>query len=217
VEQSRPDVPGLSDVEHELLGLVLTQNAGLIAAGLGTPAGTGRPPALEALAAARSAGIVLDDIVRILVGQARAEGRTWAAVWAALHVSRQAAFQKFCGDDDADEGMAEIPPGALPDAAGLAAGVIADFAAARWEAMRAGFTTRMQEACSAGLLDSVRARLAGELGSLLSTGRPLVTVRGRHTVVDVPLAYERGVRKGRVTLTGAGQVAGFFVLIPEAP
>jgi hypothetical protein len=29
--------------------------------------------------------------------------------------------------------------------------------------------------------------------------------------------YERGIRKGRVTLTGAGQVAGFFVLIPEAP
>jgi hypothetical protein len=217
VAPSLPDVPGLSDVEHELLGIVLTQNAGLVAGAVGAPAGAARPPALEALAAARSAGIVLDYIVRILVGRARAEGRSWAAVGDALHVSRQAAFQKFGGDDDADEGMTEIPDGALPDAAGLAGGVIADFAAARWTPMRAGFTPRMQEACSAALLTSVRATLAAELGSLLTTRRPQVTVRGRYTVVDVPLVYERGIRKGRVTLTGAGQVAGFFVLIPEAP
>ncbi len=215
--QSRPDVPGLSDVEHELLGIVLTQNAGLVAAGLGGPAGAGRPTALEALAAARSAAILLDDSVRVLVGQARAEGRTWAAVGDALQVTRQAAFQKFGGDDDADEGMAEIPDGALPGAAERAASVIADFAAARWTQLRAGFTPRMQEACSAGLLDSVRARLGADLGSLLRTRRPLVTVRGRYTVVDVPLVFEGGVRKGRVTLTGDGQVAGFFVLIPEAP
>lgn len=217
MEQSRPDAPGLSDVEHELLGLVLTQNAGLVAAAIGAPPGAGRPGALEALAASRSAAILLDDIVRILVGQARAEGRTWAAVGDALQVTRQAAFQKFGRDDDADEGMAEVPDGALPGAAELAASVIADFAAARWTRLRPGFTPRMQEACSAGLLDSVRARLAAELGSLLRTRRPLVTVRGRYTVVDVPLVYERGVRKGRVTLTRAGQVAGFFVLIPEAP
>jgi hypothetical protein len=217
VEQSLPDVPGLSDVEHELLGIVLTQNAGLVAAGLGAPAGAGRPTALEALAAARSAAILLDDSVRILVGQARAGGRTWAAVGAALQVTRQAAFQKFGGDDDADEGMTEIPDGALAGAAELAASVIADFAAGRWAQLRAGFSTRMQQACSAGLLDSVRVNLAAELGPLLRTRRPLVTVRGRYTMVDVPLLFERGVRKGRVTLTGDGQVAGFFVLIPEAP
>jgi hypothetical protein len=215
VEPLPPAVPDLSDMEREVLRVALAQNAALIAAGLGAAPAGERPPVLEALAAVRSAGVLLEDIARILVRQARAEGHTWAAVGDVLHVSRQAAFQKFGSEED-DE-VTEVPAGAIPGAAVSAAAVIADFAAGRWAEVRSGFDARMREACSAGLLSSLRSRLAAELGGLLRTRRPVVTVRGRYTVVDVPLVFERGVRKGRVTLNSDGQVAGFFVLVPEVP
>jgi len=217
VDPLPPDVGDLIDVERQVLSQVLAQNAALVTAGLGAAPGVERPPVLEALAAARSTGLVLEDIVRILVRQARAQGHTWAAVGDTLHVTRQAAYQKFGSDEDQGDGVTEVPAGAIADAAQTAAAVIADFAARRWPEMRERFDARMRGACSAGLLDSVRSRLAAELGELLRTRRPVVTVRGRYTVVDVPLVLERGVRKGRVTLAGDGQVAGFFVLVPEAP
>jgi hypothetical protein len=217
VEPLPSDVPDLTDVEHEVLGQVLAQNTALVVAGLGAAAAGERPPVLEALAAVRSTGLVLEDVVRILVRQARAEGHTWAAVGDVLHVTRQAAYQKFGGDEDEGEGVTDVPAGAIAGAAGTATAVIADFAAGRWPQMRARFDARMQDACSAGLLESVRSRLTAELGELQRTRKPVVTVRGRYTVVDVPLVLERGVRKGRVTLSGDGEVAGFFVLVPEAP
>jgi hypothetical protein len=212
-----PAAGNLTDVERDVLGQVLGQNAALVTAGLGAASGGERPPVLEALAAARSTGLVLEDIVRILVRQARAEGHAWAAVGDILHVTRQAAYQKFGSDEDPGDGVTEVPAAAVAGAAETAAAVIADFAAGRWPEMRERFDARMQDACSAGLLDSVRSRLAAELGELRRTRRPVVTVRGRYTVVDVPLVLERGVRKGRVTLNGDGRVAGFFVLVPEAP
>ena len=63
--------------------------------------------------------MLVDDAIRVLVGQARAEGRTWAAIGEVLHVTRQAAFERFGADDEDDEGAVQLADGALPDAAGL--------------------------------------------------------------------------------------------------
>lgn len=202
-------------MERELLSAVLVQNAELVSAGLRSSLAPEAPSALASLAAARSVGLLVDDAIRVLVAQARAEGRTWAAIGEVLHVTRQAAFQRFGSDDD-DEGEAQLPEGALPDAAERAGIVIEDFLAGRWEQMRSGFDGRLSEACSSELLEMVRTKLAEDLGRLLRRRRPAVKVRDRYTVVDVPLVFERGLRRARVALDGKGRVAGFFVLMPEA-
>lgn len=201
-----------SSVEREVLSSVLVENVELVSSGLRSLTAQEGPPALVSLAAARSLGVLVDDAVAVLVRRARADGCTWATIGEVLHVTRQAAFQRFGGDGEDDEGLASVTAGALPDAAERARRVIEDFLAGRWEQMRTGFDPRMLEGCSAELLESVRSRLADELGSLARMRRPVVAVRDRYTVVDVPLVFQGGVRKARVALDGQGRVAGFFVL-----
>lgn len=215
MESSSPSTSDWVSVEREVLSGVLTQNAELVSAGLRASSVPDGPSPLASLAAARSVGVLVDDAIRVLVAEARAEGRTWAAIGEVLHVTRQAAFQRFGSDDDDDEGAAQLPEGALPDAAERAGGVIDHFLAGRWEEMRSGFDKRMREGCSAELLETVRTRLAENLGGLLRVRRSAVKVRDRYTVVDVPLVFDRGLRKARVALDGEGRVAGFFVLMPE--
>jgi hypothetical protein len=65
---------------------------------------------LEALAGTRALGAAVEDVLHVLVREARAEGHTWQAIGDALHTTRQAAFQRFgrvlrapgreVGDDD---------------------------------------------------------------------------------------------------------------------
>ncbi len=84
-----------SDVERDVLRLMLRTNAELLVDRLkqGPPGDEGS--VIAALAAATSLGSVLDDVVVSLVRQARSEASSWAAIGYALQVSRQAAFQRF--------------------------------------------------------------------------------------------------------------------------
>lgn len=203
----------LSDVERDVLRLLLMASAEFLADRLRAQEATDAGSPLPALVAARGLGLVVEDIVRRLVAEARAGGHTWAAIGATLHVTRQAAFQRFGGSTDGS--TMEMATGAVPDASARAVAILEHFLAGRWDAVRASFDQRMTERCPVGLLESVRVKLGCELGGFTTMGPPVVRVREGYTVVDVPLVHERGTRCGRVVFDVDAQVAGFFVLPPQ--
>jgi hypothetical protein len=203
-----PVAPDLGDVEREILAVMLATNAELLAEGLQD---RGRDAAvLVSLGGAHSLRLLLDDVVRTLARQARDEGHSWAAIGQVLHVTRQAAFQRFGPDDE--DAVVEVPAVAVPRAGERATLLLAQFFAGEWEEMRAGFDARLTVVCPAELLDSVRHQLHAELGRLTRKRQSSVKTHDGYTVVDMPLVFERGVRTGRVVFDG--RVAGFFVLLP---
>jgi hypothetical protein len=193
---------------------MFVENAELVAGGLRGSQGRDADTVLASLGGTHRLRILLDDIVRTLAVEARGAGCTWAAIGEALCVTRQAAFQRFGGEDE--EAVMDPPATAMPKAREEAIVLLAQFLDRKWVEMRSGFSKRMAEACPAELLDSVRSRLDAELGRLVRMRRPAVRVHGGHTVVDVPLVFERAVRTGRVAFDAEGRVSGFFVLVPEA-
>lgn len=75
----------------------------------------------------------------------------------------------------------------------------------------------MTEQLPAEQMAAAWAQVIGMVGEYQQMGEPLVRQLGDYTVVDIPLSFEAGEMKGRVAYNGDGQVAGLFVLIPEAP
>lgn len=86
---------------------------------------------------------------------------------------------------------------------------------ARWEDIRTAFDERMTQGLSVGMLESGRVEIEEAFGRFQELGTPAVTMRGAYTVVDVPMAFEKGDLKGRVVFNVDAQIAGFFVLNPE--
>ncbi len=203
-----------SDLERDVLRLMLRTNAELLVDRLEQPPAAEEGSAIAALAAATSLGSVLDDVVVALVRQARSEGDSWAAIGYALQVSRQAAFQRFGSRaGEATEMGSEV----LADAPKRGVQALRQFLDGEFEALRADFDQRMKEGCPVTLLDSVRSSLTGELGQVLEVGDPSVSSRSGYTVVDIPIAYDKGKRKGRVALDPDARIAGFFVLMEDVP
>lgn len=164
---------------------------------------------MRAIAATRSLDMIVEDTLRTLVQQARAVGHTWAEVGELLHVSRQAAFQRFGGGQGpiVEEGLAV----AVEGAADAAAGVLQAFLDGRFDDARATFGPRMLEACSVELLADVRERVRQYGGEVQALGTPTISVRDGYTGVDIPVALERADGVGRVVLDADRQVMGFFV------
>jgi len=205
---------GQAHPEREVMGLMLTTNADMVA---GVLRGSEEPDSdalMRAIAATRSLAMVVDDTLRALVAQARAGGHTWAEIGDVLHVTRQAAFQRFGGGPEAIDASEALWP--LAGAGARAISILEAFLDERWKEVRADFDERMSNACSVAMLLTVRRTLAGELGAFADMGTPTVALNRGYTVTDVPLAFERGDRTGRVALDADGRVAGFFVLPPEA-
>jgi len=183
-------------------------------------------PVMVALAAARSLGVVVEDIQRGLVVRARSDGRTWAEIGDVLHVTRQAVLQRF-GGAPADTGSAPVPPRPMRSAGPKAVELLEHFLDRRWEELRAHFNQRMLDGCSVELLASVRGQIPGKAAEAVDIGAPRVIGLGEHTMVEVPLTFHapldfrRGVRlrhaTGRVVFDEAGQVAGFFILPNATP
>jgi hypothetical protein len=201
-------------LDREVMAMMLSTNVELVADVLRAD---GQPSAqlLRAIAATRSLETIVDDTLRALVEQARAAGHTWAEIGAILHVSRQAAFQRFGGGRRPPAGEEEV---AVPvrDAAEHAVPVLEAFLDSRWEDARATFDERMLQACSVELLADVREKVRREAGEVQALGTPAVSVRDGYTVVDIPVALERADGFGRVVLNADRQVAGFFIRPKEA-
>ncbi|NNH68798.1 hypothetical protein HLB23_02725 [Nocardia uniformis] len=97
--------------ERAILAKLLSANAELVAEVLHPADGKPATSVMAALRAARSLDGVVDDVLRTLVQQARAEGHTWAEVGELFGTSRQAAFQRFGGGNAFP--MPPMPP--MPD------------------------------------------------------------------------------------------------------
>ena len=180
-----------SDGEREVMGLVLTTNAELVSRVLRGAGGGEGPSVMAAVSATRTLDLIVNDILHALVRQARAEGCTWAEVGEVLHVTRQAAFQRFGGATDARAGEGLMTP--IPGAADKATAIVDDWLHERY--------------------DEVRRDFGGEPVEL---GTGVVSVRSGHTVVDVPIAFERAQATGRVAFDADERVAGFFILPSES-
>ena len=169
---------------------------------------------MRAIAATRSLDMIVEDTLRALVEQARAAGHTWAEIGELLHVSRQAAFQRFGGGrrPTAEDGVAVPVEGAVE----AAVPVLQAFLDRRFDDARATFGERMLNACSVELLADVREKVREEAGEVQALGTPIVSVRDGYTGVDIPVALERWDGIGRVVLDADRQVVGFFVRRAEA-
>ena len=211
-----PDTAAAADVDRQVMARMAQANAELLVRVLRGEETVAGDPAMVALAAARSLGVVVDDILRGLVVRARADGRTWAEIGEVLHVTRQAALQRFGGPHTDPGPPDEAPVRPLPGAAALASVLLEHFLNRRWDELRAHFDQRMLDACSVVLLASVRARLPATVDVAAGGAEPRVTQLGEHTVVDLPLSFKRGFKRvqvsGRVVFDDLARVAGFFVL-----
>jgi hypothetical protein len=205
--------------EREVMALMLRTNAELVAAVL---RGTDAADAVEdgsvmaAITATRSLGLVVEDILHALVQQARAEGRTWAEIGELLHVTRQAAFARF-GTTETVEPLDEtdIPP--LEGAEDRARQILNDFLEGRFEQVRATFGGRLHERGSLDLLKTHHSRLERRHGALLEVGTPTINVHFGLTIVNLPLAFERGDIRDRTVFDVDGQVVGFGLLAVTEP
>ena len=204
-----------SDGEREVMGLVLTTNAELVSRVLrGEGAGDG-PSVMAAVAATRTLDLIVNDILHALVRQARTEGRTWAEIGEVLHVTRQAAFQRFgaATDDPRAEERVMKP---IPGAADKATEILDDWLHERYAEVRRDFDARMVEQCTVEMLEAVRGQTRQTAGEPVELGTGAVSVSSGYTVVDVPIAFERAQVTGRVAFDADERVAGFFILPSES-
>lgn len=188
---------------------LLVTNVQLVVDALRAEADDSAAEVRRAIAATRSLDLIVEDTLRALVAQARATGHTWAELGELLHVSRQAAFQRFGGGSGptVEDGIAVPVDGAVESAVP----VLQAFVDGRFDDVRARFDERMRDACSVELLADVREKVRAYGGEVQAFGTPVVSVRDRYTGVDIPVALERADGIGRVVLDTDRRVVGFFV------
>src|SRR6201996_8358216 len=83
--------------DREVMASLLLTNVQLVADALRADQTDSPGQVMRAVAATRSLDMIVEDTLRALVEQARSAGHTWAEIGQLLHVSRQAAFQRFGG------------------------------------------------------------------------------------------------------------------------
>jgi hypothetical protein len=198
-----------SHPERDVMGLMLTTNAGLVADVLRADDHPDPDALMRAIAATRSLSVIVDDTLRSLVAQARGAGRTWAEIGELLGVTRQAAFQRFGGEARPAGGDGGAP---LPGAQVAAATALDAFLASRFDELRERFDDRMLRACPVSLLRSLRESLQSGLGVFRTHGEARLTTHDGYTLADVAVVFERGTRTARVVFDAGGRIAGLFLL-----
>jgi hypothetical protein len=195
--------------DREVMASLLVTNVQLVADALRAGQDDSPGQVMRAVAATRSLDMIVDDTLRALVQQARSAGHTWAQIGQLLHVSRQAAFQRFGGGrSPTPEGGVAAPVDGAVDAA---VPVLEAFLEGRFEDARSTFGERMLDACSVELLADVREKVRDYGGEVQALGTPVISLRDGYTGVDIPVALERADGVGRVVLDADRQVVGFFV------
>jgi hypothetical protein len=194
--------------ERDVMGLMLTTNAQTVADVLHRSGEDTDGSVVAAIAATRSLSVIVDDTMRALVAQARAEGRTWNEIGQVLRVTRQAAFQRF--------GSAEVPAESastrpLKQAAKRTSVLLADFLAGHWNEVEKDFTPKMRQVVPREMLVATKARVDGLWGPLIEEGTALVTVVDGFTVVYLPLKFEIQAASCRAVFSVDGQVAGLLL------
>lgn len=194
--------------DHTTVAVLLRHNADAVLAALDRSAPRAGSP-LTALLAARTVAEVIEDATRLLVDDARAAGHTWTEIGQVLRTTRQAAHQRFSGA--AEPGTSSYAP--LERRAGQ---IVAQMRDGDWSGVVADWDATMRERLTVEGLAGVWRQLAGNTGALEAIGRPSAVRKGPFVIVDVPLAFEHGPMKARVTFNRDRTVAGLFILLPDA-
>ena len=181
----------------DLAGLI-RHNADLVVRALGHEA-----PAREALVAALSLAALTEDATRALVVLARDGGATWAEIGELLHVSRQAAQQRFGGAEMTESTVASVRQ---------AEQVVAHLGHGEFATVYAMFDALMSSKISVDELAAVWRQLESNLGELRGTGAAALTKKGGYTIVDVPLTFAETEMKARVTFNTDGSIGGLYIL-----
>ena len=152
--------------------------------------------------------------LRAAVDVAREAGHTWSEIGDVLGSTRQAAFQRFGRPIDPRTGV-PMRAALLPGAAEAAVALFVNLAEGNWDDARRDFDAKVAEAVPD--IAATWATIVGRYGRYEQRmGEPLAYQLGDLTVVDIPLQFEVGQQKGRVSFSADGKVAGLFVLPPEA-
>lgn len=178
----------------------------LLAPVLGDPADATRL-VIGALAVRESA----ERVVIAAVHQARRDGTSWQAIGDALGVTRQAAFQRYGKPVDPRTG-APMNTTPLSNAATLAATVIDDLAAGRWDDVTTRFDPTMRDGLPASALAGAWAQIVGLAGAYESHGEPQASRAADISVTNTPLAFEAGDYVARIAFRDDETIAGLHIL-----
>jgi hypothetical protein len=105
----------------------------------------------------------------------------------------------------------------LPGAGDRARSLFTDWIEGHYDQVVAGFDATMTARLPVDQLTAAWSQIVGMVGSYQRMGEPLVRRLGDYTVVDIPLTFDGGQMKGRVSYTTEGQVSGLFIVTPETP
>ncbi len=189
--------------KREDMALVLERNVELVLGALREPAG-----GLAALTAACTVDDTVDEVIQALVQDAREAGHTWHEIGEVLAISRQAAQQRFgrpaTRDDPEDSRIAR-----------RAADLIEQLSQHDWEAASADWDETMRAKLPVDELAATWQQIVANAGEVTTIGRPSIVGRGPYRVCDVPLVFEHGPMRARVSFNRAGSVSGLFITLPE--
>ncbi len=195
----------------------LAEHAGILAEQADHPLST--PDRLEMTARARDAELLANQLLSLCIDQARDAGHTWQEVGDLLGVTRQAAFQRFGKPIDPRTGEPMDKTVHMTDAAERARVIAQAVLDGRMDEARPHFNAQVLAAFTDEVRGEGLATVAGMVGAFegFGEGDPFVRRIGDHTVVDLPLRYEAGEMKARVSFGTDEQVAGLYILTPETP
>jgi len=177
------------------------------------------PGYLDLVRRAQSVADLAQQVLRLYVQQCRDAGHTWQEIGDVLGVTRQAAFQRFGKPIDPRTGEPMDKTVRMADAAERAITIAAAVLEGRMDEARPSFNEQVRAAFTDQVRGDSLATVAGLVGAFegFGDGEPFVRRIGDHTVVDIPLRYEAGDMKARIAFDMDEKVAGFFILVPEAP
>ncbi len=87
----------------------------------------------------------------------------------------------------------------------------------RWDAVRKDFDDTMLAGLSEAKMSEALGQITQQMGTFVSSGEPSSRSDPGYVLVDIPVAFERGALKFRVSFNHEGKVAGLFFLNQAAP
>ena len=195
----------------------LAEQAAALAEAVSTPLGS--PAYLDLVRRAQRVDELAEQMLKLSVLQSRDAGHTWQEIGDLLGVTRQAAFQRFGKPIDPRTGEPMDKTVRMADAGQRAIEIATAVLDGRMDEARPSFNAQVLEAFTDEVRGNALATVAGLVGAFegFGEGEPFIRRIGDHTVVDVPLRYEAGDMKARVAFDADEKVAGFFILLPDAP
>ncbi|WP_328306845.1 DUF3887 domain-containing protein [Streptomyces sp. NBC_00442] len=199
------------------LSAQLAEQASALAAAAGSPLAS--PAYLDLVRRAQHVDAVAEQVLKLCVQQSRDAGHTWQELGDLLGVTRQAAFQRFGKPIDPRTGEPMDKTVHMTDAAERALQIVTDVLENRMDAARPTFNAEVLAAFTDEVRANGLASVAGLVGAFegFGDGEPFVRRIGDHTVVDIPLRYEAGEMKARVSFDTDEKVAGLVIIPKEIP